>query len=288
MKKNRFLAGLFILMLIILSACGQTNQNSAAKEKKATAPKAKPTSMILATTTSTQDSGLLDVIIPMFEKQNNVKVKVIAVGTGQALAMGQKGEADALLVHAPAAEKAVVDAGDGINYKRVMYNDFILVGPSSNPANISGSDIKAAFKTLYDTKGTFISRGDQSGTNTKELGIWTALNIKPAGDNYVSTGQGMGQTLLIASQKNGYTLTDRATWLAQKKNLPNLKIVVEGGNDLMNIYHVMEVNPDKHQGVNSKDAKKFVDFMVSDKTMKVITNFGKKEYGQPLFFKYTE
>lgn len=288
MKKNRFLAGLFILMLIILAACGQTNQNSAAKEKKAAAPKAKPTSMILATTTSTQDSGLLDVIIPMFEKQNNVKVKVIAVGTGQALAMGQKGEADALLVHAPAAEKAVVDAGDGINYKRVMYNDFILVGPTSNPANISGSDIKAAFKTLYDTKTTFISRGDQSGTNTKELGIWTALNIKPAGDNYVSTGQGMGQTLLIASQKNGYTLTDRATWLAQKKNLPNLKIVVEGGNDLMNIYHVMEVNPDKHQGVNSKDAKKFVDFMVSDKTMKVITNFGKKEYGQPLFFKYTE
>jgi tungstate transport system substrate-binding protein len=224
----------------------------------------------------------------MFEKQNNVKVKVIAVGTGQALAMGQKGEADALLVHAPAAEKAVVDAGDGINYKRVMYNDFILVGPASNPANISGSDIKAAFKTLYDTKATFITRGDQSGTNTKELGIWTALNIKPAGANYVSTGQGMGQTLLIASQKNGYTLTDRATWLAQKKNLPNLKIVVEGGNDLMNIYHVMEVNPAKHQGVNSKDAKKFVDFMVSDKTMKVITNFGKKEYGQPLFFKYTE
>jgi tungstate transport system substrate-binding protein len=287
MKKNRFLAGLFILMLIILSACGQTNQNSAAKEKKAAAPKAKPTSMILATTTSTQDSGLLDVIIPMFEKQNNVKVKVIAVGTGQALAMGQKGEADALLVHAPAAEKAVVDAGDGINYKRVMYNDFILVGPTSNPANISGSDIKAAFKTLYDTKTTFISRGDQSGTNTKELGIWTALNIKPAGDNYASTGQGMGQTLLIASQKNGYTLTDRATWLAQKKNLPNLKVVVEGGQDLMNIYHVMEVNPDKHQGVNSKDAKKFVDFMVSDKTIKVISNFGKKEYGQPLFFKYT-
>ncbi|WML54656.1 substrate-binding domain-containing protein [Neobacillus sp. PS3-12] len=288
MKKNRFLAGLFILMLIILSACGQTNQNSAAKEKKAAAPKAKPTSMILATTTSTQDSGLLDVIIPMFEKQNNVKVKVIAVGTGQALAMGQKGEADALLVHAPAAEKAVVDAGDGINYKRVMYNDFILVGPTSNPANISGSDIKAAFKTLYNTKTTFISRGDQSGTNTKELGIWTALNIKPAGDNYVSTGQGMGQTLLIASQKNGYTLTDRATWLAQKKNLPNLKVVVEGGQDLMNIYHVMEVNPAKHQGVNSKDAKKFVDFMVSDKTIKVISNFGKKEYGQPLFFKYTE
>jgi tungstate transport system substrate-binding protein len=289
MKKNRFLAGLFILMLIILAACGQSNTKSTdtAKEKKA-APKSEPTSMILATTTSTQDSGLLNVIIPMFEKENNVKVKIIAVGTGQALAMGQKGEADALLVHAPAAEKAVVDAGDAINYKRVMYNDFILVGPKENPAGISGSDIKAAFQKLYDSKSVFISRGDQSGTNTKELGIWTALNIKPAGDTYVSTGQGMGQTLLIASQKNGYTLTDRATWLAQQKNLPNLKIVVEGGNDLMNVYHVMQVNPEKHQGVNSKDAKKFVNFMVSDKTMKVIANFGKKEYGQALFFKYTE
>jgi tungstate transport system substrate-binding protein len=244
--------------------------------------------MILATTTSTQDSGLLDVIIPMFEKQYNVKVKTVAVGTGQALAMGQKGEADALLVHAPAAEKAVVDAGDAINYKRVMYNDFILVGPSDNPVGVSGNDAKAAFQKLYDSKAVFVSRGDDSGTNKKELDVWKSLTITPSGTNYVSTGQGMGQTLLVASQKNGYTLTDRATWLAQKRNLPNLKIVVEGGNDLMNIYHVMQVNPEKHKGVNSKDAKNFVTFMVSDKTMKVIENFGKKEYGQALFFKYTE
>jgi tungstate transport system substrate-binding protein len=287
MLKNRFAAGLFILMLLILSACGNSNSQQTAGKKKAD-EKPKPTEMILATTTSTQDSGLLDVLIPMFEKQNNVKVKTIAVGTGQALEMGTKGEADVLLVHAPDAEQKVVDSGDAINRKRVMYNDFILVGPNENPADVSGQDIKAAFKKLNDTKATFVSRGDDSGTNKMELSIWNSLSIKPTGTTYVSTGQGMGATLQVASEKKGYTLTDRATWLAQKKNLDNLKIVVEGGQDLMNIYHVMQVNPEKHKMVNSKDAEKFVDFMVNDKTIDVIENFGKEEYGQALFFKYTE
>lgn len=281
MLKNRYMAILFVLMLVVLSACGKTD----AKVKEADA---KPTSMILATTTSTRDSGLLDVLIPMFEKQNNVKVKTLAVGTGEALAMGQKGEADVLLVHAPKSEQPLVDSGDAINYKRVMYNDFVLVGPSENPAGVSGDDINAAFKKLSDSKAIFISRGDDSGTNKKELGIWTALNVKPAGAWYVSTGQGMGQTLQVAAEKKGYVLTDRATWLAQKKNLGGLKIVVEGGKDLMNIYHVMQVNPEKHKMINSKDAKKFVDFMVDKKTQDVIENFGKKEYGQSLFIKYTE
>lgn len=289
MLKNRYLVGLFVAMLLLLSACGQTNnQSSAAKKDKETKTAAKPTSMILATTTSTQDSGLLDVLIPMFEKENNVKVKTVAVGTGQALEMGTKGEADALLVHAPAAEQVVVDSGDAINRKRVMYNDFILVGPKTNPAGVSGSDVKVALKKLSDTKTTFISRGDDSGTNKKELAIWKAANITPSGSWYVSTGQGMGATIAVAAQKNGYVLTDRATWLAQKKNYNNLTIVVEGGEDLMNIYHVMQVNPDKHKGVNSKDAKKFVDFMVNKKTQDVIADFGKKQYGQALFYKYTE
>ncbi|MCH6267592.1 substrate-binding domain-containing protein [Neobacillus citreus] len=289
MRKNRLLITLFALMLLILSACGNsdTKTNAAPKEKKAT-EKPAPTEMILATTTSTQDSGLLDVIIPMFEKENNVKVKTIAVGTGQALEMGTKGEADALLVHAPAAEKAVVDAGDAINYKRVMYNDFVLVGPKENPADVSGQDIKAAFKKIADTKGVFISRGDDSGTHKKELSIWQADTIKPEGEWYVSTGQGMGQTLQVAAEKKGYVLTDRATWLAQEKNLDTLKIVVEGGQDLMNIYHVMQVNPEKHNMVNSKDGEKFVKFMVDKKTQEVIENFGKKEYGQSLFISYTE
>ncbi|WP_423799505.1 substrate-binding domain-containing protein [Neobacillus sp. SAB-20_R2A] len=289
MRKNRLLITLFAFMLLILSACGNsdTKTNAAPKEKKA-AEKPAPTEMILATTTSTQDSGLLDVIIPMFEKENNVKVKTIAVGTGQALEMGTKGEADALLVHAPAAEKAVVDAGDAINYKRVMYNDFVLVGPKENPAGVSGQDIKAAFKKIADTKGVFISRGDDSGTHKKELSIWQADTIKPEGEWYVSTGQGMGQTLQVAAEKKGYVLTDRATWLAQEKNLDTLKIVVEGGQDLMNIYHVMQVNPEKHNMVNSKDGEKFVKFMVDKKTQEVIENFGKKEYGQSLFISYTE
>jgi tungstate transport system substrate-binding protein len=215
-------------------------------------------------------------------------VKTIAVGTGQALEMGTKGEADALLVHAPASEKAVVDAGDAINYKRVMYNDFVLVGPKENPAGVSGDDIVAAFKKLAETKAPFISRGDDSGTNKKELGIWTTANLKPEGEWYVSTGQGMGQTLQVAAEKKGYVLTDRATWLAQEKNLGGLQILVEGGKDLMNIYHVMQVNPEKHDKVNSKDAEKFVEFMIDAKTQDVIENFGKKEYGQSLFIKYTE
>lgn len=288
MLKNRYVAVLFAFMLLVLSACGNSETKDAAAKDKKSEPKSAPTEMILATTTSTQDSGLLDVLIPMFEKQNNVKVKTIAVGTGQALEMGTKGEADALLVHAPAAEKAVVDAGDTINYKRVMYNDFILVGPKENPAGVSGDDVTAAFKKLAEAKATFISRGDDSGTNKKELGIWTLANIKPAEDWYVSTGQGMGQTLQVAAEKKGYVLTDRATWLAQAKNLDTLKIVVEGGKDLMNIYHVMQVNPEKHDKINSKDAEKFVEFMVDSKTQDVIENFGKKDYGQSLFYKYTE
>jgi tungstate transport system substrate-binding protein len=288
MLKNRYLGFLLALMLLILAACGNSDTNDSAEKVKKTEPKAAPTEMILATTTSTQDSGLLDVLIPMFEKENNVKVKTIAVGTGQALEMGTKGEADALLVHAPAAEKAVVDAGDAINYKRVMYNDFILVGPKENPVGVSGDDINSAFKKLSERQATFVSRGDDSGTHKKELGIWAAASIKPAGEWYVSTGQGMGQTLQVAAEKKGYVLTDRATWLAQEKNLDSLQIVVEGGKDLMNIYHVMQVNPEKHDKINSKDAKKFVEFMVDAKTQDVIEEFGKKEYGQSLFMKYTE
>lgn len=288
MLKKRYLAGLFVLMLLVLSACGQTNNTTSTTKEKKTVSKPTPSAMILATTTSTQDTGLLDVLIPMFEKQYNVKVKTIAVGTGQALAMGTKGEADALLVHAPKSEQAVVAAGDAIDYKRVMYNDFVLVGPTSNPAAVSGSDIKAALKKIYNSKATFISRGDDSGTNKFELGIWTKLNIKPSGPNYVKTGSGMASTLLIASQKNGYTISDRGTWLSHTKNLPNLKIDVEGGKDLMNIYHVMEVNPAKHKNVNSKAAQEFVDFMVSPATQDVIAQFGIKKYGQPLFHKYTK
>ncbi len=288
MIKNRFFATLFVFMLLILSACGNSETDQAGAKEKKTEPKAEPTEIILATTTSTQDSGLLDEILPIFEKENNVKVKTIAVGTGQALEMGTKGEADVLLVHAPKSEEALVTSGDAVNRKRVMYNDFILVGPKDNPAGVSGDDVKAAFQKITEVKSNFITRGDDSGTHKKELGIWTAANIQPTGDTYISTGQGMGASLQIANEKDGYILTDRATWLAQEKNLTNLKIVVEGGKDLMNIYHVMQVNPEKHDMVNSKDAEKFVEFMVDSKTQDVIESFGKEEFGQSLFIKYTE
>lgn len=288
MLKNRFFATLFVFILLILSACGNTDTDQVGVNQKKAEPKSEPAELILATTTSTQDSGLLDVLLPIFEEENNVKVKTIAVGTGQALEMGAKGEADVLLVHAPKSEEELVTSGDAINRKRVMYNDFILVGPKDDPAGVSGADINAAFKTISEVKANFVTRGDDSGTHKKELGIWTAASTQPAGDTYISTGQGMGASLLIANEKNGYILTDRATWLAQEKNLTNLQIVVEGGKDLMNIYHVMQVNPEKHDMVNSKDAEKFVEFMVSRDTQDVIDSFGKQDYGQSLFFKYTE
>ncbi|WP_042353924.1 substrate-binding domain-containing protein [Bacillus rubiinfantis] len=287
MRKKRLFIALFAMMLFLLTACGNTDNNQASKDNKENT-KAEPSELIVATTTSTQDSGLLDVLIPMFEQENNVKVKTIAVGTGQALEMGTKGEADVMLVHAPKSEEEVVAAGDAINRKRVMYNDFVLVGPTGDPAGTNGQDIKDALKKIADSKAIFVSRGDDSGTHKKELSIWEAAGMKPEGDWYVSTGQGMGQTLQVTAEKKGYCLTDRATWLAQEKNLAGLKIVVEGGEDLKNIYHVMQVNPEKHDKVNSKDAEKFVNFMVAKKTQEVIENFGKKEYGQSLFISYTE
>ncbi|MEW9051798.1 MAG: substrate-binding domain-containing protein [Neobacillus sp.] len=288
MVKNRIFATLFVFMLLILSACGNSDTKQADATDQKSEPNAEPTELILATTTSTQDSGLLDVLIPIFEEDHNVKVKTIAVGTGQALEMGTKGEADVLLVHAPKAEEEIVASGDAINRKRVMFNDFVLVGPKDNPADVGGEDIKAAFQKISEVKANFITRGDDSGTHKKELGIWSAIAITPEGDSYISTGQGMGSSLQIANERNGYILTDRATWLAQEKNLTNLKIVVEGAEDLKNIYHVMQVNPDKHDLVNSTDAEKFVKFMIDSETQAVIEGFGKEDYGQSLFFKYTE
>lgn len=277
-----------IAFLLLLSACtssGTTSEKKPADKEKAAEP---PQELLLATTTSTQDSGLLDVLIPVFEEKYNAKVKTIAVGTGQALEMGTKGEADVLLVHAPEAEQAVVDAGDAINRKRVMYNDFIVVGPTTDPAGIKGLPTKEAFQKLADSKAIFVSRGDDSGTHKKELGIWKSISVTPAGDSYVESGQGMGPTLQIASEKQGYTLTDRATYLAQEKNLQDFGIIVEGDPDLQNIYHVMQVNPEKHDKVNSKGGEQFVEFMVDSKTQDMIEEFGKDQYGQSLFFKYTE
>jgi tungstate transport system substrate-binding protein len=242
-------------------------------------------SIILATTTSTQDSGLLDVLIPIFEKKTGYFVKTIAVGSGQAMAMGRKGEADVLLVHSPAAEKKFVAEGYGVNRRIVMHNDFVVVGPAKDPAKIKGTKTAVeAFKKIALAGSLFLSRGDKSGTHSKELTIWKASGINPEGQKwYQQTGLGMGQTLNVSSEKRGYTLTDRGTYLALKKNL-DLDILVEGDAILLNVYHVIEVNPAKWPKVNVPGAKAFADFMVSKEAQDIIRTFGVEKFGSPLFF----
>jgi len=241
--------------------------------------------IILATTTSTQDSGLLDVLIPMFEKKTGFFVKTIAVGSGQAMAMGQKGEADVLLVHSPAAEKKFVAEGFGVNRRIIMHNDFIVVGPGEDPAKIKGiKSTPDVFKKIAAAGALFLSRADKSGTHTKEMGIWKAAGITPGGQKwYQETGLGMGQTLNVASEKKGYTLADRGTYLALKKNL-SLDILAEGDAILLNVYHVLEINPAKFPKVNVAGGKAFADFMVSKEAQDVIKTFGVEKFGSPLFF----
>jgi tungstate transport system substrate-binding protein len=241
--------------------------------------------VILATTTSTQDTGLLDELLPIFEKETGYFVKTIAVGSGQAMAMGERGEADVLLVHSPDAEKKFMDAGNGINRKIVMHNDFIILGPAADPAKVkSAKTAKDAMKLIADSGSLFLSRGDNSGTHSKEKGLWKAAGINPEGQKwYQQTGLGMGQTLNVAAEKNGYTISDRGTYLSLKKNL-GLVILSEGDNSLLNIYHVIEVNPTKFPKVNAAGAKAFSDFMVSKKTQAFIGKFGVTKYGSPLFF----
>jgi tungstate transport system substrate-binding protein len=241
--------------------------------------------IILATTTSTQDSGLLDVLLPIFEKSTGYFVKTIAVGSGQAMAMGQKGEADVLLVHSPDAEKKFMAEGYGVNRRLVMHNDFIILGPKKDPAGIKGSRSSLeAFRKIASANAVFMSRGDNSGTNAKEKSIWKAAGTNPEGQKwYQQTGLGMGQTLNVAAEKKTYTLADRGTYLALKKNL-GLDILVEGDAVLLNIYHVIDVNPAKWPKVNSAGAKAFSDFMVGRQTQDIIRKFGVEKYGSPLFF----
>jgi len=250
--------------------------------------------LILSTTTSTQDSGLLDFILPDFQKKFNCQVDVVAVGTGQAIAIGQKGDADVLLVHdRPSEDKFVADKNARERFD-VMYNDFIIVGPKNDPAKIAGMKLaRDAFKVMMDTQSTFASRGDKSGTNSKELSIWAALNIAPTKEMawYNALGQGMGETLTFSNEKGAYTLTDRATWLAQKSKLLGLVVLMGGNNisenadkDLYNPYGVMAVNPDKHPGINYDTAMNFVKWITSVEEQKIINTYGVNKYGQQLFY----
>ncbi len=239
--------------------------------------------VILSTTTSTQDSGLLDVLVPLFEKKSGYSVKTVSVGTGQALELAAKGEADVALVHAPSLEKKYVADGKLLNRRLVMYNDFILLGPENDPAQIKSTKSSAeAMKRIAASANRFVSRGDNSGTHNLEKSLWKQAGIEPKGAWYIESGQGMGATLGIANDRNGYTITDRATYLAFRKRV-TLAILLEGDRPLLNIYSVMEVNPANGPRINAAGGKTFADFMVAPETQAVIKSFGVEKFGQPLF-----
>lgn len=246
---------------------------------------ADPPALILATTTSTEDSGLLDELVPIFERQAGFRVKTIAVGSGQAMRMGERGEADVLLVHSPEAERKFMEGGFGSERRLVMHNDFLVVGPAADPAGVRGMrNAAAAFEKVAGAGALFLSRGDNSGTHAKERKIWSASGVDPEGAPwYQQTGLGMGQTLRVASEKDGYTLADRGTYMSQSRNLA-LEILVEGDAALMNVYHVIPVSHARWRRVNAAGARAFADFLVGAEAQLIIGGFGSERYGSPLFF----
>jgi tungstate transport system substrate-binding protein len=248
---------------------------------RAQAPASK--TVILSTTTSTQDSGLLDVLVPLFEKSSGYSVKTISVGTGQALALAARGEADVTLCHAPSLERKYVAEGKMQDRRLVMYNDFLVVGPEADPAKIKGDkSVVAALKKIAGAGARFVSRGDKSGTHILEQNLWKEAGLTPATPWYIESGQGMGATLGIANDRQAYTLTDRATLLAFSKRV-DLKPMVEHDRLLLNIYSVMEVNPANGPRVNAAGGKAFAAFILAPETQAVIKTFGFDKYGQALF-----
>jgi len=240
--------------------------------------------LILATTTSTYDTGLLDVLLPPFESQCKCKVKAIAVGTGQALRLARDGSADIVLVHDRVAEDKFIADGFGVKRYDVMFNDFVLVGPLDDQARISGKkNIVEAFGILSLSKARFASRADESGTHKKELAIWEKAGLMLSGTSYIQVGSGMAETLRVANEKNAYCLTDRGTWLAHKKELTGLGIILEKDPILINYYSVIAVSQAKNPNVNAATAEKFIRFLTGSRGQKIIRDFGKDKYGEPLF-----
>ena len=294
MRRNRFLT-LALVLVVLLAGCvapppqvpaeqptiAPANTETPATEAPASS---EGTSIILATTTSTQDSGLLDVILPDFEAASGVSVDVVAVGTGAALKLGEDCNADVVLVHARSREDAYMNDGFGTRREDVMYNDFVVVGPPADPAGISGmTSASDAFTQIAADAAPFISRGDDSGTHTKELSVWEAAGIEPQGDWYISAGQGMGAVLSMADEQQAYTLSDRATYLARTLEGTDLVIEVEGDPILFNPYGVMDVNPERCPQAKNDLAMKFIDWLVSVPTQEMIAGFGQQEFGQSLF-----
>jgi tungstate transport system substrate-binding protein len=272
---------IIIALSLILTACGSDSPALVAVSSSSPHP-----NLILATTTSTQDSGLLDVLIPLFEAESGYTVQTVAVGSGQAMKMGEEGNADVLLVHAPASEVTFMENGFGGDRALVMHNDFIIVGPASDPGRIKSMAVVDALKAIVTGNSIFVSRGDDSGTHKAELHLWKKAAFDPKASTpawYLETGQGMGASLMVASEKGAYILTDRATYLANKDNL-QLDILVEGDNALLNVYHVITINPDKWPRVNYDGATAFSKFMIAAATQEIIGEFGVGKYGQPLFY----
>lgn len=239
--------------------------------------------VLLATTTSTADTGLLDALAPVFLDETGYTLKPIAVGSGAALELGEKGEADVLLVHSPAAEKAFMTEGFGVERRTVMYNDFVIVGPASDPAGLAGATgASDALQRIADSASPFVSRGDDSGTHALEKKLWASIDLEPDGSWYTEAGSGMGDTLNIANEREAYTISDRGTFLALKDRL-DLGVLVEGDPALLNIYHVILTNPDNGQHIDTVGGEAFLDFLLEPSTQEFIGTFGVEEFGEPLF-----
>ena len=278
LRKALILVSILGIVSGALVGCGSPAQPTQPAEP------AEQQTLLLATTTSTENSGLLAYLLPDFEAEHGAKVDVVAVGTGQALKMGEEGNADVLLVHARAREDAFMDAGHGVRREDVMYNDFVIVGPEADPAGIQGmTDAGEALKAIAEAEAVFVSRGDDSGTHTKEKAIWAAAGVEPSGDWYVSAGQGMGAVLTMANEQKAYTLSDRATYLARTLEGTDLVILVEGDPSLFNPYGVIAINPDKGEHIKSELANTFIDWLISVETQTKISQFGMEEFGAPLF-----
>ena len=278
MKKKILSVLLIFVLCFAMAACGGDDSDNEARP-------AEGTTLLMATTTSTADTGLLDYLKPIFLEDTGIDLQWTAVGTGEALAMGQNGDVDIVLVHAKASEEEFVASGAGVERFPVMYNDFVVVGPEEEGKY--GDDIAACFGAIQEGKLTFVSRGDDSGTDKKEKKIWAALEIDPtANPNYLESGQGMGATITMADEKEAYTLTDRGTWLKFKNDADlniELNIVCEGAKDLLNQYGVIAVNPEMFEGLNNEAANVFIEWICSDKVQELIGQFGVEEYGQALF-----
>ncbi|HLE82412.1 MAG TPA: substrate-binding domain-containing protein [Dehalococcoidia bacterium] len=284
LKRFSVLCAAFLAVLALL-ACGPAAPAAPTAPTASTAPAtpSTPTTLTIASTTSTYDSGLFEFVLSPFEKSHNVKIKVVAVGTGEALELGKRGDAELLVVHAPQSEQQFMDAGYGVYYKPLWYNDFVLLGPSQDPAGVRGmKDAAQALLGIAGKEAIFVSRGDNSGTHQLEKQLWTVAGKTPSGPWYLSAGQGMGETLTLANEKGGYTLSDRATYLKWRSKI-RLELVVEGDVRLKNFYHAMIVDPKRYPQVKYDMAKQLIDYFTSEALQKSLQDFGKADYGQALF-----